>query len=157
MSNNIQKLSIQKISYPLDQAEIMIDDVFINNISLQKTLKKKHSALFAQGRFKEFFILYLGRTFSDIYHSKKEYLNSALPHEGETHITPLYGCADSCCVYLYVKVRRSGTHIYWEAIGRNTAFVHPSHKEENAVDWLPSFEPLVFDFKTYHSFLKNKS
>ncbi len=147
MSNNIKQLSIQKVSYPIAQADIMVDDVFIDDLSLQQTLKTNYNALFTEGRFKEFFILYLGRTLSDLYHSKNEYLNTVLPAEGETHIAPLYGCADSCCVYLYVKVTRQQSLIHWEQIGRNASFLNPS--KEKDIQWLPDFESITFDFDNY--------
>ncbi|BAO77592.1 hypothetical protein [Winogradskyella sp. PG-2] len=147
MSENIQQLSKQKVSYPSAQADIMVDDVFIDDLSLQHTLKTNYTDLFAQGRFKEFFMLYLGRTLKDLYHSKNEYLNSALPNDGETHIAPLYGCSDSCCVYLYVKVARQQSLIHWEQIGRNAAFLSPS-KATN-IEWIPDFQPITFDFDNY--------
>jgi hypothetical protein len=149
--NNISRHQVKKT---IATSEVFVDDIFIDGTSLQETLKTKYSELFLKGRFKNLFIVYLGNTLTDIYHSNEAFLQSPITEEGRTNIAPLYGCADSCCVYLYVKVRRSGAYIYWEAIGRNTAFVHPSQKEENAIDWLPSFEPLVFDFNTYNSFFK---
>lgn len=150
----INTISRQKVTKIIATSEVAVDDIFIDGTSLQETLKTKYSELFSKGRFKDLFIVYLGNTLTDIYHSNEAFLQSPIPEEGITNIAPLYGCADSCCVYLYVKVRRSGAHIYWEAIGRNTAFVNPSQKEENAIDWLPSFEPFVFDFDTYNSFFK---
>jgi hypothetical protein len=150
----INTISRQKVTKIIATSEVAVDDIFIDGTSLQETLKQNYSTLFSKGRFKNLLIVYLGTTLTDIYHSNEAFLQAAIPEEGATNITPLYGCADSCCVYLYVIVRRSGAHIYWEAIGRNTAFVHPSQKEENAIDWLPSFEPLVFDFDTYNSFFK---
>lgn len=150
----INTISRQKVTKIIATSEVAVDDIFIDGTSLQETLKQNYSTLFSKGRFKNLFIVYLGNTLTDIYHSNEAFLQAAIPEEGRTNIAPLYGCADSCCVYLYVKVRRSGAHIYWEAIGRNTAFVNPSQKEENAIDWLPSFEPLVFDLNTYNSFFK---
>ena len=157
MSEITQQFSIQKVSYPIAQADIMVNDVFIDDLSLQQTLKSNYSNLFSEGRFKEFFMLYLGRTLTDIYHSKDEFLQSALPEEGETHIAPLYGCADACCVYLYVKVRKHENLIYWEQIGRNTAFINPSIDKDidKGIEWLPDFEPITFDFNSFNSHFKN--
>jgi len=157
MSEITQQFSIQKVSYPIAQADIMVDDVFIDDLSLQQTLKSNYSHLFSEGRFKEFFMLYLGRTFTDIYHSKDKFLQSPLPEEGETHIAPLYGCADACCVYLYVKVRTHQNIIYWEQIGRNTAFIKPvvAKDMDKSIEWLPDFEPITFDFNSYNSHFKN--
>jgi hypothetical protein len=151
MSEHIKQLSIHKVPYPVAQADIMVDDVFINELSLQQTLKENYNTLFSEGRFKEFFMLYLGRTLTDLYHSKNEYLNSALPNDGETHIAPLYGCADSCCVYIYVKVSRQQSLIHWEQIGRNAAFLSPS--KENNIEWIPDFEPLQFKLTTYKTII----
>ena len=157
MSEITQQFSIKKVTQIIAQSEVKVDDVFINELSLQQTLKSNYTALFSEGRFKHYFILYLGRSISDIYHSKDEFLQSPLPEDGETHIAPLYGCADACCVYLYVKVTRKQELIYWEGIGRNTAFINPSidNNTDKGIEWLPDFEPLTFDLNSYNSNLKN--
>jgi hypothetical protein len=157
MSEITQQFTIQKVKRSIAQSEIEVDDVFINELSLQQTLKANYNTLFSEGRFKEFFILYLGRMLTDIYHSNDDFLQSPLPEEGETHIAPLYGCADACCVYLYVKVRKHENLIYWEQIGRNTAFINPSIDKDidKGIEWLPDFEPITFDFNSYNSHFKN--
>ena len=154
MDAQINNITREKVTTTIANAQVSVDDVFIDGHSLQDTLKKSYKALFSRGRFKHFFLLYLGETLKDIYHSKEEYLQSPIPEEGATNIAPLYGCADGCCVYLYIKVTRDNKLIYWEHIGRNTAFIVPSQKKENGIEWLPSFQPLIFDFKSYHSFFK---
>ena len=52
MSNSIQELSVRKVAYPIAQSQVMVDDIFIDGISLQKTLKTDYNELFAKGRFK---------------------------------------------------------------------------------------------------------
>ncbi|NRB82882.1 MAG: hypothetical protein HRU49_03780 [Winogradskyella sp.] len=152
MSNSIQELSVRKVAYPIAQSQVMVDDIFIDGISLQKTLKTDYNELFAKGRFKESFILYLGRTLSDLYHSKDKFLQSPLPIEGQTHISPLYGCADSCCVYLYVKVTRQQSIVHWKQIGRNTAFLNAS--SDTNIEWLTKFEPLKFNLTNYKTIIQ---
>jgi len=154
MDAQINNITREKVATTIANAQVSVDDVFIDGHSLQDTLKKSHKALFSKGRFKQHFMVYLGRVLSDIYHSEKEFLQTPIPEEGANTIAPLYGCADGCCVYLYIKVRRDNKHIYWEHIGRNTAFIVPSQKKENGIEWLPFFQPLIFDFKSYHSFFK---
>jgi hypothetical protein len=154
MVAQINNITREKVTTTIANAQVSVDDVFIDGHSLQDTLKKSHKALFLEGRFKQHFTVYLGRPVSDIFHSKKEFLQTPIPNEGETTIASLYGCADGCCVYLYVKVSKKGHCINWEQIGRNTAFIESSVKQENDIEWLPYFQPLIFDNKMYHSCLK---
>ena len=154
MTAQINNITREKVTTTIANAQVSVDDVFIDGHSLQDMLKKSHKALFSKGRFKHFFLPYLGETLKDIYHSKEEFLQSPNPKEEATTIAPLYGCTDGCCVYLYVKVRRDNKHIYWEHIGRNTAFISPLQKHEKGIEWLPSFQPIIFDFKTYQSYFK---
>ena len=154
MASKINNITRKKITTTIANAQVSVDDVFIDGHSLQDALKKSHKALFSKGRFQHFFLLYLGETLKDIYHSKEEFLQSPIPEEGATSISPLYGCTDGCCVYLYIKVRRDNKHIYWENIGRNIAFINPSQKQKDGIELLPSFQPLIFNFSTYQSFFK---
>jgi hypothetical protein len=154
MAAQINNITREKVISTIAKVKVSVDDVFIDGYSLQDTLKKSYKVLFSRGRFKQHFMVYLGRVLSDIYHSKKEFLQTPIPNEGETTIAPLYGCDDGCCVYLYVKVSKKGECINWEQIGRNTAFVEPSVKQENDIEWLPDFQPLIFNFTAYHSFFK---
>ena len=154
MALQINKLTRENVTTTITNAQVSVDDVFIDGHSLQDTLKKSHRALFSNGRFKHFFMLYLGEKLKDIYHSKEEFLQSPIPEDGATVIAPLYGCSDGCCVYLFVKVKRDNKHFYWEQIGRNTAFIRPSKKQEDDIEWLPSFQPFIFDYNTYNSYFK---
>ena len=154
MAAQINSITREKVITTVANNQVTVDDIFIDGHSLQETLKKSYGELFSKGRFKHFFMVYLGNKLTDIYHSKDAFLKSPIPEERTINIAPLYGCTDGCCVYLYVKVRRDKNLIFWEHIGRNTAFIKPSQKEESPIDWLPSFQPLVFDFSAYHSYFQ---
>ena len=62
MASKINNITREKITTTIANAQVSVDDVFIDGHSLQDTLKKSHKALFSKGRFQHFFLLYLGET-----------------------------------------------------------------------------------------------
>ena len=94
-------------------------------------------------------MIYLGRMTSDNHLIDYSLLEKPVPNENETTVAALYGCTDGCCVYLYVKVSRKENCIRWEQIGRNADFIVNANSEEHQIEWLPSFQPLAFDFESY--------
>jgi len=129
MAAKINNITRKKITTTIANAQVSVDDVFIDGHSLQDTLKKSHKALFSKGRFKHFFLLYLGESLKDIYHSKEAFLQSPIPEEGATTIAPLYGCADGCCVYLCKIEKRQQVYLlgtYWKKYG----FYNPFSKKK---------------------------
>ena len=69
MDAQINNITREKVISTIANVQVSVDDVLIDGHSLQDTLKKSHKALFSKGRFQHFFLLYLGETLKDIYHS----------------------------------------------------------------------------------------
>ncbi|ARV10577.1 hypothetical protein BTO05_13380 [Winogradskyella sp. PC-19] len=61
MGANINNITREKVTTTIAYAQVSVDEVFIDGHSLQETLKKSHKVLFSKGRFKHFFVLYLGK------------------------------------------------------------------------------------------------
>lgn len=118
-------LTRQKITVKYSKdTDIDILDYCIDGRSLQETLKARYVPEFQHGRFREFWLPILGR--SDCAEKingqqQQQQICINIPHEhGKEIITPLYGCHDNCCIYLFVKVcRKNDNIILWNKIGRN--------------------------------------
>jgi hypothetical protein len=145
----MNKLSIGKITVDYAKTKVSISDIFIDGCSLQELLKSTFTNNFAVGRFKEFFMPILGLNFSDKIDFGQDRFSSLIPNNNETLITPLYGCHDNCCVYLFLEISNKNNTIVWENIGRNSNFIFDKEVVKNDVDWLPNFEKLYFDIENY--------
>ena len=106
----MNRLTIQNTSIKhAGDTDIQISDYFIDGRSLQKTLKSKESygTLFQYGRFKEFFLPILGNIdYGEYDYNEKGAGTIKVPNKNKEVITPLYGCHDNCCIYVFVKVCR---------------------------------------------------
>lgn len=162
-------LTRQKITVKYSKdTDIDILDYCIDGRSLQETLKARYVPEFQHGRFREFWLPILGR--SDCAEKingqqQQQQICINIPHEhGKEIITPLYGCHDNCCIYLFVKVcRKNDNIILWNKIGRNMEYIknnnnenhdednHDNTDNNNNIAWLPDFEPILFDFQNYQN------
>ena len=70
-------------------------------------------------------------------------------NNNESHILPLYGCHDSCCIYIYLKLLRSDDTIIWNQFGRNTDFVKDDAVNNVSLDWLCSPSHFKFEVNNY--------
>ena len=142
-------ISIDSILVDYVNTEITISDIFIDNCSFQEMLKKTFSTAFSKGRFKEFFIPILGRDSTDKLNFGKELYSNLIPNENEQVITPIYGCHDDCCVYLFLKISNKNNTIFWEGIGRNSNYIFDKQVSKDSIDWLPDFTPYQFEINNY--------
>lgn len=149
LANEQNTITLRSISITIASSTVEVADIFIDGYYLQQTLKANYDVAFSKGRYREPFLIYMGRMTSDNHLIGDTLLEKPIPSENETTVAALYGCTDGCCVYLYVKVSRKENCIRWEQIGRNAEFIVNANKEKHQIEWLHSFQPLVFDFETY--------
>jgi hypothetical protein len=142
-------ISIDKIVVDYANSKVSISDIFIDGCSFQKILKSTFTNEFSTGRFKEFFMPILGLNFFDKLEFGDDSFSNLVPKENQTLISPIYGCNDDCCVYIFLKISNKNNTIIWESIGRNSNFIFDKDVVKNNIDWLPNFEKLYFELKNY--------
>jgi hypothetical protein len=147
--SDMNNLSIENINIIYAKSEVKISDLFIDGYSFQETLKSKYKKQFEKGRFKDFFLPILGRDFSEKIDIPNKKISLKIPEEGEMLITPIYGCLDDCCVYVFAKVSRKNNLVYWTEIGRNARYVFDEAKK-NDIIWLPNLLCYVFEINNYN-------
>ena len=135
----MKELSLGKISIHIYGEDIAVKDLFINDESFQYYLRSSFKNEFSNGRFKEPFMLRLEPKLSSLTENKKSSSN---------HL--LYGCADGCCDYIFVKIKFVNNKIIWDKIGRNTDYVHPKPTIKNKIQWLTNFKPILFSKENYN-------
>jgi hypothetical protein len=135
----MKELSLGKISIHIYGEDIAVKDLFINDESFQHYLRSSFKNEFSNGRFKEPFMLRLEPELSSLIENKKSSSN---------HL--LYGCADGCCDYIFVKIKLDNNKIIWDKIGRNTDYVHPKPTIKNKIQWLTNFKPIIFSKENYN-------
>lgn len=148
----MNRISLDRISVNYALSEILISDYFIDQRSMQQGLKTTYHTAFKKGRFKEFFMPILGRKIEDKLNFEDPSITTGIPIDNHTVITPIYGCPDACCIYLFAKVRRVKETISWIEIGKNKMFMPKDVSGEN-IEWLPGFSPLRFDMKEYRNII----
>lgn len=145
----MNKISIEKVNVKYANENISISDIFIDGTSFQKNLKTNFKDEFSKGRFKEFFLPIIGMDFLDKIDFGHDIFSRLVPNTNETLITPLYGCHDNCCIYIFLKISNKNNTIIWENIGRNSNFIFDKEVTKNDIDWLTNFDKLFFDVKNY--------
>ena len=148
----MNQLSLQNIKVNYANKEVTISDYFVDQYSLQEQLKEDYLEAFEKGRFKEFFLPVLGQRFIEKLDVQDERISSRVPENQETLITPIYGCHDDCCVYIFAEVSRKDDLVYWNAIGRNKTFLKKDNLNTN-IDWLPDFSPFCFSISNYNKIM----
>lgn len=150
METKVNSIVLNKITISIASTKVDINDLFVDGRSFQNLLKTEYKNLFSTGRFKEPFILYLEKELKNIYHSPANFIKPGIPDINSTKISPLYGCADGCCVYVYLQIKHIQNYIYWEKIGRNTNFIsNSSQKNKKPIKWITDFKPIIFDKGRY--------
>jgi hypothetical protein len=142
-------ISIDKIVVDYANSKVSISDIFIDGYSLQEILKTTFEKEFSKGRFKEFFMPVLGLDFSKKLEFGKDSFTNLIPHKNQSVITPIYGCHDDCCIYVFVQVSRKQNIIVWEKIGRNSNFIFDKDSIKNEIEWLDVFKEYHFDIENY--------
>ncbi len=142
-------LSINTLSVDYANSKVSISDIFIDGMSFQNFLKTNFKNEFSKGRFKEFFMPILGQDFFDKIDFGHDIFSSLVPNNNETLITPIYGCHDNCCVYIFLKISNKDNIIVWENIGRNSNYIFDKDVVKNNIDWLLNFEKLYFELNNY--------
>ncbi len=142
-------ISIDKILVDYANSKVLISDIFIDGISFQEILKSTFGNEFSKGRFKEFFTPILGLKFSHTLEFGNNRFNNLIPEENQHLITPIYGCYDDCCIYVFLKISNSNDIITWENIGRNSNFIFDKEVNKNDIDWLLGFKKLYFNIENY--------
>ena len=130
-------LTLDKIPITLFGEEFLVDDVFIDGKSFQNYLKTNFKIEFSEGRFKEPFMLRLQKGSNEV-------------------IVPLYGCTDSCCNYVFVKITKNDKQIIWENLGRNREYIFPKTNSDNKIEWVKDFSPISFSKNNYNSIIANR-
>ena len=145
----MNKISIEKVNVKYANENISISDLFIDGYSLQEILKSTFKKEFSKGRFKEFFVPILGIDFSSKLESDNDSFTNLLPHKNQSVITPIYGCHDDCCLYVFIQVSRKDNIIIWNKIGRNSNFIFDKDSINNEIEWLDLFKEYHFDIENY--------
>ena len=148
----MNQLSLNTITVDYATEKVSVSDYFIDQYSLQEQLKDDYKEAFAQGRFKEFLVPVLGREFSDKLDFQEDSMSTRLPDDNESLITPIYGCHDNCCIYVFAEVSRQEDFVYWNTIGRNKMYLKNDESTSN-IDWLPHFKPLKFNISNYKTII----
>ncbi len=138
-------LSVQKRCLNHDKRAVY-RDIFINEKPFQNIIKKQYPNHFNHGRFAETFLPILGRDFPNKRKPKDDHVSGFIPENFESLITPIYGCIDNCCVYLYLKLKKKNEVIIWEEFGKNTNFIFDKEINKNSIEWF-SIQP-NYHFKT---------
>jgi hypothetical protein len=142
-------ISIDKIVVDYANSKVSISDIFIDGCSFQEILKSTFTNEFSIGRFKEFFMPILGLNFSDKLEFEDDAFSNLIPKENQTFISPVYGCNDDCCVYVFLKISNKNNTIFWEGIGRNSNYIFDKEVSKNSIDWLSDFTHYQFEMNNY--------
>ena len=128
----MNRISLEKRHLGADECAIY-KDIFIDGEPFQEMLGKQYSSEFSQGRYKEDFlpILHPREVPFDF---RKTGVNKWLQ--------PIYGCQDTCCMYVYAETEQTDSEIAWLRMGRDSYFFGEARSDEHALVWLPSFKPL---------------
>jgi hypothetical protein len=145
----MNKISIEKVNVKYANENISISDLFIDGYSLQEILKSTFESEFSKGRFKEFFVPVLGLDFSNKLDFDNDSLTNLIPHKNQSVITPIYGCHDDCCLYVFIQVSRKENTIIWDKIGRNSNFIFDKDSKKNEIEWLKLSKEYHFDLENY--------
>ena len=144
----MNQLSLQPLKVNYSNTEIFISDYFVDDSSLQMQLRHNYKQAFELGRFKELFLPILGRNFADKLDFQNDKISKRIPEIEETLITPIYGCHDDCCVYIFAKTSRKDSRIFWDAFGRNKTYTEQNESPSH-IEWLPHLKPLEFNIDNY--------
>lgn len=149
----MNQLNLQSLKVNYSNTEVYISDYFVDKSSLQNQLKDAYRTDLNKGRFKEFYLPILGQDIHDKLSFQDPSVSTDIPADKHTVISPIYGCHDNCCIYLFAKVSRYKDQVFWKAIGKNKTYMTQAVSEEN-IQWLPHFSPLVFTLKDYQNIIK---
>lgn len=120
-------------------------DIYIDGASLQETLKTRYPLEFSQGRFKEEFIPRL--------HYKSSRTHASDGDSTKSVITPIYGCLDGCCSYLYTEIEYTESVVKWLGVAQDSQYLGAIDDEAEPLIWLTDFTNLVFDKSQYQQVL----
>ncbi|MGI9530157.1 hypothetical protein [Lutimonas sp.] len=119
----------------------LYQDIYVDGVPFQASLKKRYPLEFSTGRYKEEFL--------PRFMSKRNNTNHASDSQNLKMIAPIYGCQDNCCMYLFAEIEYTDSQVKWLRIGQDSAYLGTSEREQEPLVWLNGFNNLVFDKNEY--------
>ena len=132
-------IALGQCHLPQDKQAIY-QDIMVNNKPLQALLKQSYRAEFSQGRYRELFIPIL---------RSKAHLFEQQSNNTESVITPIYGCQDDCCIYVYVELLRENTSIVWQRFAIDSYYFGENRSQTHQLVWLKKQADYCFQIDSY--------
>lgn len=130
-----------RITHLKNDTSALYKDIYIDGKSFQQSLKKWYPSEFSKGRYKEEFMPRIVSKESKQHHHSD--------HINHNIITPIYGCQDNCCMYVFAEIEYSEAQVKWLRIAQDSAYLGAKDNELEPLVWLQNFKNLVFDKDEY--------